>query len=481
MPSKQTIVKSLFWKFLERSGTQGTQFIVSIILARLLAPEDFGLVALVLIFITIANVFVDSGLNTALIQKKDADDLDFSTVFWTSLGLAGLIYVVLFLSVPIIAAFYEKPELISIFRVLSLTLFLGVFQAIQNTYVSRKMLFKKLFYRSIGSMVPAGILGIVLAFCNFGIWAIVFQQLCHATLSIIIMWFTVPWRPKCEFSFTRFKKLFSFGWKLLLSSLIDTCYIKIRGLLIGKMFSPTDLAFYDRGDHFPYLIVRNINTSIQAVLMPSLSSVQNDKETFKRMTQRAIKTSSFLIIPMMVGLATSAEQLVLILLGEKWLPCVPFIQIYSMIYALYPIHTSNLSAINSLGRSDIFLKLEIIKKTFGLTFLVGSLIVFRSPLGIALGTACNSLLSAFLNASPNKKLLNYGYFEQIRDILPSVLLSLCMGGVVFAISLLNLSFYIMFVLQMAAGFLFYVGVAKLFHFECLEYLIQTLKGIKHGK
>ena len=483
MSSKATIISSLIWKFLERIGIQGTQFVVSIVLARLLAPENFGLIAIVTIIISIANVFIQSGLGTALIQKKDADNLDFSSVFYASLSLATIIYTGIFFTTPLIAQFYNNDELIPIIRVLTLTLFIGVFSSIQYAYVARNMMFKKLFFRSMGSIIPSSIVGISLAFAGFGVWALVAQQLFSASLSVIILWFTVPWRPRLSFSFQRLGKLFSFGWKLLLSSILDTIYSQIQGIVIGKMFSPASLAFYDRGSHFPYIIVNNINNSIQAVMLPSLAAYQDDRPQVKKMMRRAIVTSSFLIIPMMAGLAAIAEPLVLVLLGEKWLPCVPFVRIFCFFYAFYPIHTSNLSAINALGRSDIFLKLEIIKKIYGLAILIGFIFYFRSPIGIAYGAALSALIASFVNASPNKKLLNYSYFEQLKDIAPSVLLTCLMTVVISSLTYLHLNNYITIILQITVGCIIYLGLAKILHFECLDYLIKTVAEFKrkHGK
>ena len=483
MPSKASIISSLIWKFMERMGIQGTQFVVSIVLARLLAPDDFGLIALVMAVIAIANVFVQSGLGTALIQKKDADDTDFSSVFHASFLLAAVVYAIIFFTAPLIADFYDKQALIPIIRVLTLSLFIGVFNSIQYAYVARQMMFKKLFFRSIGSMIPSSIIGIVMAFTGFGVWALVAQQLSNAFLSVLIMWFVVPWRPQWILSFERLKKLFSFGWKLLISSVIDTVYSQIQSFIIGKMFSTASLAFYDRGSHFPYIVVNNINNSIQAVMLPSLSAYQDDKPQVKKMVRRAIVTSSFLIIPMMAGLAAAAEPIVKILLGDKWLPCIPFVQIFCFIYAFYPIHTSNLSAINAMGRSDIFLKLEIIKKIFGLSLLAASILYFRTPIGIAYGASVSTVIASFINAFPNKKLLNYSYFEQISDIAPSALLACAMALVITSLNHLQLNVYLTLVLQILIGAIFYLGLAKLLHFESLDYLIKTVAEFrrKHAK
>ena len=295
------------------------------------------------------------------------------------------------------------------------------------------------------------------------------------------MWFLVPWRPSLEFSFQRLKVLFSFGWKLLCSSLLDTLYSNLRGLIIGKVFSPADLAYYNRGDHFPNLVVNNIDNSIQSVMLPSLSAYQDDRPMMKKLMRRSIVTSSFLIIPMMTGLAMLAKPLIIFLLGEKWLPCVPFVQIYCFIYAFRPIHTSNLSAINAMGRSDIFLKLEIIKKIFGLIFLFGGLAVFKSPLGIAYGAALSTISCIFINAHPNKRMLAYGYFEQLKDIMPSFILSAFMGACLYLFSLIGLHIYLSAAIQIVLGVVLYFGMAKLLHFECLDYLIETIKGFRHGR
>lgn len=477
MSLKSSVITSLIWKFLERIGTQGVQFVVAIVLARLLAPADFGLIALVTVFVAIANVFVQSGLNTALIQKKNADNLDFSTVFYASLAIAVLLYGVLFVCAPLIADFYNgQTKLIPVVRVLGLMLLLGAVSSVQEAYVARNMMFKKLFYRSVGAIIPSGIFGVTLAYLGFGIWALVGQQLMNSSLMCIIMLFTVKWRPQLLFSFARFKGLFSFGWKLLCSALLDTSYRNIRDLVIGKLFSPADLGFYNRGSQFPQIIITNINLSIQSVLLPSLSTVQDDKPRLKSLARRSIKTSAFLILPMMAGLAAVAKPLTLVLLGEKWLPAVPFIQICCFSYAFWPIHTTNLSAINAVGRSDVFLKLEIIKKSYGLAVLVLAIWLFRSPIGIAMSAAVTAPLGSFVNAYPNKKLLNYGFGEQMKDFLPSFALAVVMGVCVYMLSdLVNVAPILQLPLLVVVGLCFYVGIAKLLRFECLEYILNTIK------
>ena len=475
--NKSKILSSLFWKLMERGGTQGIQLIVQIVLARLLIPEDYGIIALVTIFITIASVFVQSGFNTALIQKKDANEADFSSVFYLSLFVASLLYVIIFFAAPHMAAFYTEPQLIPVLRVLSIILLFGAFNSIQNAVVARKMQFKKLFFSSLGAMVVSGTgtVGIVMAYAGFGVWALVAQQIMYRLLITVILWFTVKWRPKLLFSLERVKSLFSYGWKLLVSTLIDTLYRNLRSLIIGKMYNAEMLGFYNRGEQFPALIVTNINGSIQSVMLPALASQQENRQRVKEMVRRSIVTSSFILFPMMVGLAVIAKPLVKILLTEKWLLCVPFLQISCVTYALWPIHTANLQAINALGRSDIFLKLEIIKKILGLAIL--GVTVFYGVYAIALGGIVSGLIGTIINSYPNTKLLNYSYKEQWKDIMPSLLLSLVMGALVYSVQFFGMTVWPTLIVQGFVGIILYVGMARIFKLECFTYLLLTWKDI----
>ena len=471
--TKLNILSSLFWKLMERGGTQGIQFIVQIILARLLAPEQFGTIAIVMVFINLAQVFVQSGFNTALIQKKDADEKDFSSIFYLSLGISGILYIVIYLSAPYIASFYNDPILVPVLRVLSLTLFAGAFNSIQNALVSRNLLFKKLFKSSLGAILISGIIGISAAYQGLGIWALVIQQLVNQVSITIIMWFTVKWRPKLVFSLSKVKTLFSFGWKLLASSLLNVLYMDLRTLIIGRIYNPSTLGYYNRGQQFPKVIVSNIDGSIQSIMLPTLSAHQDNRKRVKELMRRAIISSSFLVFPMMIGMAVVAEPLVKIVLTDKWLPSVPFLQIFCVSYALMPTHTANLQAINAMGRSDIFLKLEVVKKIMGLAILGISL-----PFGvyaIALGQLVNGIISSFLNAYPNKKLLDYSYKEQWLDIMPSLLISIIMGGIVYLLNFSSIPAWQILILQVVSGSVIYVLLAKIFKIESFTYLVGTMK------
>jgi len=471
--TKTKIITSLIWRFMERGGTYGIQFIVQIVLARLLMPEDYGLVALVTIFITIANVFVQKGFNTALIQKKEVDEVDYASVFYISLIVSGILYVLLFFSAPYISTFYNRPQLTPVFRVLTITLFFGAFHSIQNAVIARNMQFKKLFFSSVGAIIISGTIGILMAYMGYGVWALVAQQLFSKLTITTILWFTVEWRPKWQFSFHRIKGLFSYGWKILLSSLIYHLYMDIRGLIIGKMYSPVMLGYFNRGKQFPQFIITNVNDSIQSVMFPVLSAKQDDKQRVKQMVRRSIVTSSFVLFPMMIGLVVIAEPLVRILLTEKWLPAVPFLQIFCFSYALWPLHTSNLQSISALGRSDIFLKLEIIKTVIGV-FILGLSLRF-GVYAIASSVVVVGLISTVIDAYPNEKLLGYGFKEQWRDIMPTLILSVLMGLVIYPLKFLELGSMYTMSAQIIAGAVFYIGFAYVFKFECFLYLIKTVK------
>lgn len=477
--SSTNVITNFFWRFLERCGAQGVTFIVSIVLARLLDPTVYGTVALVTIFTTIMQVFVDSGMGNALIQKKDADDLDFSSVFYFNMAMCSALYLIMFFAAPFIASFYRMPELTAIVRVLSFVVVISGVKNVQQAYVSRHLMFKRFFFSTLGGTIGAAVIGIAMAYLGFGVWALVAQMLFNAAVDTTILWITVKWRPKKMFSFQRLKSLFSYGWKLLASSLIDTVYNDLRQLIIGKKYSSGDLAYYNQGKKFPQLIVTNINTSIDSVLLPTMSKAQDDMAAVRSMTRRAIKTSTFLMMPAMIGLAVCAEPLVQLILTEKWLPCVLFLRIFCITYAFYPIHTANLNAIKAMGRSDLFLKLEIIKKTVGIIAIL--ITMWISVQAMAYSFLVTTILNQIINSWPNKKLLNYSYLEQVKDMMPQILLSLGMGAAIYAVSFLHLSASLTLLIQIPLGVLVYWSGSRIFHVESYTYIIEMVKNFKKRK
>ena len=477
--NRSKVLKNLIWRFAERIGAKLISVIVQLVLARLLAPEVYGTVAIVLVITNILQVFVESGFGTALIQKKNADDLDFSSVFWFNVVICIILYLLLYLFSPLIARIYSNDELIPIIRAVGLILIISGVRNVQQAYVSKNMLFKRFFFSTIGGTVIGGAVGIYMAFLGYGVWAYVAQYLLLNLISTIILWVTVKWRPNFKFSFSRLKNLFSYGWKLLAASLLNTVSDQLRPLIIGYKYSSSDLAFYNEGIIFPNLITENVNTSIDSVLLPALSEEQDKKDNIKHMTKRAVQVSSYVMWPLMVGIAVCAKPFVSLVLTDKWLPCVPFIRIFCFYYALWPIHTANLNAIKSIGRSDIFLKLEIIKKV--IDFIVVIITLFISVKAMAVGLMIEGFLFQFLNAYPNSKLIEYRYFEQLKDIFPSMVISLLMGGVVFIVTLLELPDIATLLIQIVLGAAVYIALSLIFKIDTFNYILCAVKNRKSVK
>lgn len=475
MPSAKTITTNFFWRFLERSGAQLVSFLVSIVLARLLDPAVYGEIALIMVFICIMQVFVDSGMGTALIQKKDADDLDFSSVFFFNIVVCLFLYGLMFLLAPFIAEFYHSPHLTPVIRVLSLTLVVSSMRNVQQAFVSKNLIFKKFFYATLGGTIGSAVVGIAMAYMGFGVWALVGQQLTNVTLGTIILWFIVQWRPRAMCSLQRIKQLFNYGWKILVAALLDTGYVQLRQLVIGRIYTAKDLAFYNQGHHFPHVIVANINTSIDSVLLPAMAVEQDDKERVREMTRKAISVSTYIMMPMMMGLAVCAEPLVRLVLTEKWLPCVPFLRIFCFTFAFWPVHTANLNAIKALGRSDLFLKLEIVKKVIGLMAVLITMNI--SVMAMAYSLFVTSILSQIINSWPNKRLLNYNYFAQVKDMVPQILLSAFMGVSIYMVNYAGLNDFMTLAIQVPLGILIYLAFSKIFRVDSFKYIMNVASGV----
>ncbi len=475
---KSRTMGNMIWRFAERCGAQGVAFVVSLILARMLNPEVYGTVALLTVFTTILNVFVDSGLGNALIQKKDADQLDFSTVFIVNIVMCLALYLLLFIAAPLVADFYGDSQLVPFLRVLGLTLVVAGIKNIQQAYVSRHLMFKKFFFSTLGGTIIAAVAGIALAYAGLGAWALVVQQVLNAAVDTCILYITVKWRPHLEFSWERLRGLFSFGWKLLVSSLLDTVYNDVRQVILGGFYSSSDLAYYNQGERFPKVIVGNINTAIDSVLFPMMSQTQDEKVRIRTMTRRAVKMSTFVMAPMMMGLAFTAPQVVDLLLTDKWSGCVPYLIVFCVSYMFWPIHTANLNAIKAMGRSDLFLKLEIAKKIIGFVSIVAA--VSFGPLAIAFSVLASGVLSQVINSWPNRRLIDYGYLDQLKDILPAMLLAVFMGICILPIPLLHLGNFALLALQVAVGVVVYIAGSWMFKLESFEYLVgMILEKIKH--
>lgn len=364
------VIAGLLWSFGERITAQLVTFLITILLARILTPQDYGVVSLILVFVTLANVFVSNGFGEALVQKQDATEKDFSTIFWCNFSFSLVLYGILFFAAPGIAAFYGNDLFCPLVRVLAIKLPISSISTIQHAYVSKHMQFKKFFFSTLGGTLISGVVGVIMAYSGFGPWAVVAQYLVNTAIDTIVLLFTVPWRPHFWFEVGEAKRLMSFGWKMTLSSFINSLYSEIRSLIVGKIYSAEDLAQYKRGQQFPQLFITNINTAVSAVIFPAMSLINDDLSEVKRLTRRSMVVTSYLIFPMMFGLGMIAEPLVSFLLTDKWLPCVPFLQLTCISFAFQPIQAANCQAIKAIGRSDVYLKTEIVKKTIGIGLLL---------------------------------------------------------------------------------------------------------------
>lgn len=471
--SGKEIATGLTWRFAERILAQGVSTIVSIVLARLLLPSEYGVVTMVMVFINIANVFVTSGFGQSLIQDNEASDLEFSTMLYVSMASSAILYLLLFFAAPFIGDFYHSPELSPVLRVLSLKLILAGYNTIQQAYVQKNMLFKKFFFSTLAGTIISGFVGIFLAYKGFGAWALVAQYLTNSSIDTIVLLFTIDWKPKLLFSKQKAKALFSFSWKLTVGDLVGTVYNELRSLIIGRQYSTSDLAFFNKGEQFPKLVINNINTSIISVLYPAMARVNDTVEDLKDVTRKSIRASSFFLFPALVGLCSVATPFVRLILTEKWLPCVPYLQLACFSYITVPLSSANLQALKALGRSDITMKLEIIKKTVGLVLILLSM--KYGVYAIALSGLLYSVFAVVANASPNRKLLNYSYKEQLMDLLPFAVMSGIMGLCVKAIELLPIHDIFVLLIQVVVGIFVYGLIAYLTKNDIMIRLLEVLR------
>ncbi len=481
---KSQVIQGVFWKFTERIAAQLVSLIVSIILARLLSPSEYGVISLVMVFITIANVFVNSGFGQALIQKKNADNLDFSSVFYISLVFTSFIYIVLFfLAIPI-ANFYDMPILKPILRTLGISVPIMGINSVQQAYVARKMEFKLFFYATfIGTLISA-IIGIVLAYKGFGVWALVVQTLANNIIGTIILQMTIKWKLTREFSLKRIRSLFDYGWKLLLQSLILQLYASLRSLLIGKFYSTEDLSFYVKGNQFPELISSNIDTGINTALFPIMSQVQDSIEYIKNMARKTTDFVSYVMSPILIGFMVIAEPFISFLLTDKWLPCVPYLRICCVVLLFRAPQTAILQAIKAVGRSDSILKIDIPIRIFALVVLYISL--KYSILIFALSEILVTIFGTTLYIIISKKIINYNVFELCKDFTINVFLASIMGVAVWRIGLIiNLQPVSLMIFQIFIGIIIYIMlsiVTKVNGFLEAKSIIKkyTLRFVKRG-
>lgn len=472
--------KAMFWKLLERFGVQGIQFILQIILARMLDPEHYGVLSIMIIFTSLANVFIQTGFSTALIQNKDVTEEDYSSVFWITLGIAAAMYGIIFVGAPLIGRFYEMPDIVLPLRVLAIMLFPGALNSVQHAKVCREMDFKKVFYSNVFGIVIAGAAGVAAAMMGAGLWALILQNMLNVIGACMVMFLTVAWRPRLVCSLRRVADLFRFGWKLLMSGLLNTFYQELSGLVVGAKYNASTLAYYNRGRQFPQFLITAVDGTVQSVMLPAMSAEQDDKLKVKEMMRTSMSMSAYILFPMMAGLAAVAEPLVSLLLTDKWLPCVPYMQVYCFTLAFYPVHSCNLQAVNAMGRSDLFLKLEIIKKSYGIVVLAIAVFCFESPLAIAATGLITTWIGWFVNAFPNKKLIGYSYKEQILDLFPILFMALGMCVMVLLVGkwCQNVGWHILLImiLQIVIGIVSYVLISLIVRPHPFVILLEQIRG-----
>lgn len=455
---KNKTVKGASWSFIDSIAGQGITFLVGLVLARLLTPEEYGLIGIIIIFIAVFNSIVDSGFSNALIRKNDAKDIDYNTVFISNLVLSAVLFGVLYISAPAISNFFNQPQLIPLLRVMGSIVIINAFAIIQRTILVKKVDFKTQTKVSLISSITSGVVGIGMAVGGLGVWSLVGQQISRQFLNSVFLWIYSRWYPKLQFSIQSFMELFTFGWKLLVSSLIDTVWREIYQVIIGKCYSPVALGQYTRALQFASICSSNLTTVVQRVSFPVLSSVQDDKERLKNGYRRIIKVAMLVTFVLMLGLAAVAKPLVLSLIGEQWLPCVPFLQIICLQMMLYPLHSLNLNMLQVQGRSDLFLKLEIIKKIIAIgPLLLGIFVNIYWMLGGSVVTGC---IAYYLNAYYSGPFLNYSIKEQVKDILPSFGVAVAMAVLVYAMSFIPLNPFILLPLQIVAGAIITISICE---------------------
>ena len=473
---KQRSLNGFVWKLSEKVGTQAVQFVLQIILARILFPEDYGIVGMLAIFISISDVFINMGFTTALIQKKNADDTDFSSVFFANIALALVLYGIMFAVAPLVAAFYNEPMLTPIMRVFSLNVVIGAFSAVHNAVLAKNLEFKKSFFRGLFNILTYGVVGIVLAYHNFGAWALVYARLAGVFVGAVVLWLTVKWHPKKIFSIKRIKELFRFSSKVLGVNLLNTVFNNIHSLIIGRYYNKEDLGQYQRGQQIPQTVMNAVDGSMSEVMYPTFSHLQSDLPRLKSALRRSMKVSMYVVFPILLGLLVTAEPLTLFLLTDKWLPSVPYMQLTCIICMFWPLSARS-HALNAIGKSGLTFKISLISKAITLACIL--IFVKHSIFAIMISTIAASCISFFIVSHFVKKYLGYRYRELAIDILPSLALSVVMAVSVYLVNLINLSSIVTLIIQIPLGIIIYVVGSAIFHFDSFKYIISLIRSILH--
>lgn len=472
---KQKTFSGIIWKLMERVLAQGVSLVVSIIIARILSPSDYSVVSLVAIFFTFANILITGGLNTALIQKKEADETDYSTVLIASALIAAVCYALLFCFAPLIAELYDQPLLVPIIRVMGITLIITAVKSVWCAYISSHLEFRKFFFATIGGTVFSAFVGIIMALKGFGAWSLVAQQMSNTLVDTVILMLSVRIRFLPVFSFSRFRSLFRYSWKILVPSFIGTAYTQVVPLFIGLRYNAADLSFYTKGSQLPETISSSVTNTLSAILFPVLAKVQDDREEVLRYTRLFMRLTSYVVFPMMLGFAAVADNLTAVILTEKWMPAVYYMRIFAFSGMFGMIHIGNCETIKAIGRSDVYLVIEIIKKVCYFSVIALFLFTTSSPEKLALAFIVNEIIAILVNSVPNIRLIGYRVRYQLLDLLPNLVSAFLMAVVVFLLGRLRIRRLFLLILQVAAGALLYLLISVVSRNPNLKYLIDILK------
>ena len=470
---KSKTLKGTIWSSIERFSVQGIQFVVMIIMARILTPEDYGLVADLVIFIAISQSLIDSGFSQALIRKQDRSEVDNSTVFYFNIAVGFGLYGLLFVLAPVIANFYKEPILIPMTRLISLSIVINSFVVVQRALLTIKLDFKTQAKASLLAAISAGIVGITMSYTGFGVWAIVWYQLTNLTVNVSVLWILSHWRPSLSYSWASFRELFSFGSKLALSGIIDTLYRNIYLIVIGKVFKAADLGFYTRAHQFAEFPSSNISGIIQRVTYPVLCTIQDDDNRLRDVYRRFLRLSAFIVFPLMIGLSAVAHPFIILVLKEKWEFSAVLLQIICLVMMWYPIHSINLNLLQVKGRSDLFLKLEIYKKIIGVLIL--AIMVPFGLIAMCWGSLINSIIALIINTYYTGKLIQVGFLKQMHDLLPTLSYSLSMGAVVLLIVHFLPTPVLQFSIGIISGIAYFLVVTTLTKSRDLRELLMLIK------
>lgn len=474
--NRKTVTSNLLWRFLERFGAYIVSFVISVVLARILDPSTYGVVALMTVVITFLDVFVTGGFANSLIYDKNASEKDFNTLFIFNIGFSIVLYLALFFTAPLIANYYDKPVLTWLIRIAGISLLINGIKNLQYAFVAKRLEFKKFFYATIGGTIASGAIGIMLAFLGFGAWALVIQGVANHFIDSLILWFVIKWKPKIEFSFSLFKKHFSFGWKILVYKLIYNISNSVRQLAIGKKYTDSDLAFYNRGKTYPNMIGQNITSSVNSVMFPVLAKTQDDKKRFNEILERSFKINVFVMLPICVGFFCVAETFIFLLLGEKWLPCVPYIKIFCVVVFLNSIEAIFSNGPMALGKSTASMILGILECVINIGLLIAAI-----PFGVmAIGYSmiASSAINCIIYFAYLKYLSNFRILKCFFGSSDTIVSAILMGVLVYSISRISFPFYVIFILQIIVGIATYFVLNKSFNNQALPYCLSLVKDMR---